>query len=84
MAKLIMPDGSETTVTPAKGKSFKLAELQHHVGGYIELIRLSNGQQMLVDEDGTSKGLSANAKATALCRMHIVGPVLVLEKGEMK
>jgi len=83
MAILIKPDGTETKVTPANGKTFTLKELQKHVGGYVEHIRLSPGQIMLVDEDGRSALLADNPKATALCRMHIVGNALVLTAKEM-
>jgi len=83
MAILIKPDGTETKVTPANGKTFTLKELQKHVGGYVEPIRLSPGQIMLVGEDGKAEMLADNHKATALCGMNIVGNALVLTAKEM-
>ena len=40
MAILIQPDGSNDEVVPEDGQRFTLQELQAHVGGYIENVRL--------------------------------------------
>ena len=67
MARLIKPDGTDRVVLP-KGKYFTLPELQALVGGYVEPINtgMPKGRTMLVDEDGRSKTLPTNAKASAL------------------
>tara|TARA_R110002110_G_scaffold2739_10_gene13115 strand:+ start:862 stop:1458 length:597 start_codon:yes stop_codon:yes gene_type:complete len=43
-----------------------LEELQAKVGGYIEIIQLSDRSQLCVDEDGLMKNLPVNAKASEL------------------
>lgn len=55
-----------------------LKEAQKIVGGYVEMVSLSNGDQLLVDEDGLSKNLPINPDATALVGGLIVGPALLL------
>jgi Domain of unknown function (DUF3846) len=55
-----------------------LREAQGIVGGYVEMIRLEDGGQMLVDEDGLSKNLEFNMEASSLAGRPIVGPVLLL------
>ena len=55
-----------------------LEEAQKLVGGYVELIKLPDGSQLFVDEDGRSKGLDLNPLATALYGQRIIGPALHL------
>lgn len=63
---------------------FDLKTLQGWVGGYIELIRhrrndVGGLESVLVDEDGRSKGLPENPKATEEFwhpRLPLVGPVV--------
>jgi len=64
-----------------------LKEAQDFVGGYVQLVFLDNGDQLLMDEDGGSKpGLAFNDEAVAHAQEqgsrtlldHIVGPVLCL------
>lgn len=43
-----------------------LDELQEKVGGYVELMNLTDGGQLLFDEDGVMKQLPVNAEATDL------------------
>ena len=72
------------TVTRMSKKRPTLTEAKRVIGGYIQMITLSNGDQLLCDEDGKSKGLSVNVQATALAddvlspNDVIVGDVLVL------
>ena len=64
-----------------------LKEAQKLVGGYVERIDLPDGRQMLVDEDGKTKGKPLNEKATELLNKNstepfkqiIVGDVIVLD-----
>lgn len=62
-----------------EGKKFSLEELQKYVGGYVELIRLPQGD-LYVDEDGTLKGLPVNIPASTIAGRMIVGDVLLVVK----
>ncbi len=91
MATLIHTDGTRREVKPS-GKKFTLSELQHHVGGQIELVpALVDGKKrnMYVNEEGRFQNLPYNKAATALLPNHyivagnyVVGPALVADKGE--
>ena len=45
-----------------------LEEAQEFVGGWVECVRLSNGDTLLIDEEGKLKGKEVNQTAT----MHFV------------
>jgi hypothetical protein len=64
-----------------------LKEAQDFVGGYVQMVTLNNGDQLLMDEDGGHKsGLAFNEEAVAHAQEHgsrvlldrLVGPVLCL------
>lgn len=55
-----------------------LSEAQEFVGGYVEEIRLSNGDQMLVNEDGLRLKLPHNEAASLLAGRPIVGSAVIL------
>jgi hypothetical protein len=77
---LIPVDGLLRAVYP-KGDKWTLRELQAHVGGYIEPIyqtRCAPGNLMLVDEDGLSKELPFNPRASLKAGRDIVGTVLIV------
>lgn len=85
MAQIIRADGSvEEVEMPKKdGLSF----MQQVVGGYIEIVRLSNGRLMVLNEEGKLLRLPLNVKATALYNNLndvIVGDVLVGTRKEIK
>ena len=62
-----------------------LIELQTLVGGYIRIVYLPNGDQMIVDDDGISKGKTTNIYASIVASTVIVGDVVILSgKGKMK
>jgi hypothetical protein len=63
-AWLIFPDGYVSHVTPVSGKRFELEELQAFVEGWIELVRLPNGQHMYVNEEAKLWGMEYNHEAT--------------------
>lgn len=65
MATILRVDGSKEEVYPANGRDFQLRELQHIVGGHIEIIQASDGI-MVVNEEGKLQGLPRNEQATAL------------------
>ena len=92
MAILIQPAGSNDEVVPEDGQRFTLQELQAHVGGYIENVRLpaetkTNGypiQTMYVNEEGLLLGLEHNLNASMIADRHLVGNALVLFQGEQE
>ena len=49
-----------------KDKRPNLKELQHLVGGYITMVYLKNGDQLIVDEDGLMKEKLPNEEASIL------------------
>lgn len=99
MAVLIMPNGSRLEVAPLLSTNkFKLEDLQHLVGGYLEKLDLNrallldNGlpgdlDYILVDEDGATKGGKPNWDATKLWShpgpLPLVGPALLVTAAEL-
>jgi hypothetical protein len=85
---IINANGAKTEVTPKSGNSFTLEELQEHVGGYIEIIRLTNKCLMVVNEEGKLLNMPFNSEATDIARQHkaiypndmIVGNALVAQE----
>ena len=60
-----------------------IEEAQKIIGGYVQLVPLPDGTQMLVDEDGLAKELPLNVSASERAASagyfpHIVGDVLIL------
>lgn len=51
-------------VAPKNGKDYQLEELQEYVGGYIEIIRLTPKQILVINEEGKLNGLKPNRLAT--------------------
>lgn len=58
-----------------------LQDAQKLVGGSVELINLSNGDQMLVNEEGLLQDLEYNHKASRLANRRIVGDAILLKGG---
>lgn len=89
VATLIKVDGTETETKPAHGATFQLKEMQAHVGGLIEVIRMGS-RWVVMDEEGKRKGKAKNTAATH--RVHdfllpedfLVGDILICEPEEMK
>jgi hypothetical protein len=85
---IINANGVKTEVTSKFGNSFTLEELQEHVGGYIEIIRLTNKYLMVINEEGKILNLPFNSEATDIARQHkaiyqndmIVGNALVAQE----
>lgn len=63
---IIRTDGTKVVVMPASGKQFELEELQEIVGGYIEVVNLSDDRLLVVNENGKLYNMSLNESATAL------------------
>jgi len=89
MATLLKSDGTKETITPANGKTFTLKEMQTLVGGFIQIIGLPNGANLVMNEDGKIEELPYNLEATLLGEKagiatedYIVGDVVLCENGE--
>jgi hypothetical protein len=65
MQALIIPVDGPTTLMELTGKD-DLRAMQAAVGGYIELIRLSENLLMYVNEEGMLRNMPHNPRATAL------------------
>ena len=83
MAQLYKPNGPVAEVVPNNGETFTLEELQNHIGGYIELIRLPRGLVAYCDEDGYAKRLPSNKRYNALYGRPVVGNVIVGTRKEL-
>ena len=71
----------KTTPTVSRpGQRPTLEEAQRAVGGYVELVELADGSQLLIDEEGLLKQKPVNGEATRLTGglHYIVGDVLHL------
>jgi len=86
---VISNDDSETVIVISKHK-VSLKEAQDFVDGYVELITLRDGSQVLLNEDGRSRSgikLERNLAATAMLKPEgvmmsaegIVGNALILQ-----
>lgn len=83
---IVKTDGSKHVITPKNGKKFELEELQEIVGGYIQAIRLSESQSMIVNENGKLYNLEHNAEASVIAHSYraifdndfIVGDVVIV------
>lgn len=91
-ATIISPDGREEKISPANGNDFSLEEVQKIVGGYIEVVGLSDGNILVLNEEGKLCGLDENPKATVIAHEHkamfphdyIVGNVLICSSDMLK
>lgn len=52
-----------------------LEAFQDCVGGLIEIVRLSEGRILVVDEEGRLKGKPHNPEATKISRGHVFGDI---------
>ena len=60
-----------------------LEEAQEIVEGWVEMVTLPNGDQMLVNEEGRLKGLPVNPVASQLAGKLLVGNAVLL-KGDAR
>ena len=92
MARLYKVTGEDIDVFPRKkDKGFTLDELYELIEcDTVEIVDLSNGKLMVLDEEGKLKGSKLNFFATAIYQSNtgvidnIVGNALVCGKGEVK
>lgn len=80
--KVDSPKGK--SVEPKNGTNFSLKELQDVVHGYIEIVRLTGNQIMVVNEEGAINGMELNIAATFISGELIHGDVLVCNKEQVK
>lgn len=75
-------NGEIIPIMPKKSNEFTLEELQQIVDGHIELVYLSDGRIMIINEEGKLNGFEYNAEATKLFDSskgdYIVGNVVVM------
>ena len=92
MASLISINGEIQNIDHMLvGGEMKLKDLQTLVAGSIELVPLSGGRFMCINEEGKLIGKKINEVATMICRCEgsipdydfIVGTAVVLEAGEI-
>lgn len=89
LSTVIFSDGATKNVEPSNGTDFSFEELRGFVGGYIEIVRLSKSQVMVVNEEGKIYNLPQNEKATMLVNIAgvrdvVVGNVLVCDINKIK
>ena len=65
----ITVDGGIKEIAPKNGSDFSLEEAQSHVDGYIEVVRLTDEQIMIVNEDGKFNK-SYNPIASGIADLH--------------
>ena len=91
MSKLIKVDGTVQDVLPQNGTDYKFDELQKFVDGYIEIVNLSDGCIMVINEEGAFTK-EPNRLATIAALMYhairpngiIFGDALVCKSSEVK
>lgn len=65
-------------VTILEDREPTLEEAQKLVGGYVELVEMPNGEQVLCNEEGLLLSFPANIEALDLTGRVFVGPVVIL------
>ncbi len=63
-------------ITRMSDKKPTLEEAQAIVGGYVQLLELPGGSQMLIDEDGITKQREVNEEATLMTHRLYLGSIL--------
>ena len=84
MASIIKTDGGTQSVDLVKGNPAKLDQMGEIVGGFIERVRLHNGDDMWVNEEGQRLNLEHNTLASEIAKRDIVGDVIVTYPGEVE
>jgi hypothetical protein len=90
MAVVIKTDGTKDALQPKNNKVFTLEELKSVVGGYIEIVQLTEDYLMVINEEGKLLDLPINVVATRVYRASrntddfIVGNVLICSNKEIE
>lgn len=80
-AFIINTDRSIRKTYPANGKHFELEEMQKIVGGYIEMVQVSDQYVLICNEDGIALKLPHNEDATWVHGgMGLLGNVLICRR----
>jgi hypothetical protein len=66
------------TVREGRAERPTLEQAQEYVGGWIQMIRLANGDQLIVNEEGLVHRLPFNPAASAIAGQPIVGNAMLL------
>jgi hypothetical protein len=74
----VHPHTGETIVIDLAPKELSLDALQVLVGGYIEIIALAGGAQLIVNEEGLPKRLPLNNRASRIVSQTILCPAVYL------
>jgi hypothetical protein len=77
---VIKPDGSVEHVS----NDFTFKDCQLAVGGLCEVVRLSDGDIFLVNEEGLIMGLQDNGMASMVANQRLVGTVVLIPKTFIK
>ena len=76
-------------IEPENGTDYTLEELQGYVEGYIEIVPLTDGDIMVVNEEGLLSDLLINPVATAIFQQatgekdYIFGNVVICKDSEV-
>lgn len=85
---VIFPNGDTETVVLPQGGAERLAFLQDRVGGFIEVVPLTNGKYMVLHEEEKIRPHQINESATLMAHAassirlddYIAGTVMVVPK----
>lgn len=66
------------TLETIADKQPTLEEMQEKVGGFVEMLTLMDGSQLLFCEDGLMLKMPSNAEASAVAQQPIVGNAVIL------
>lgn len=90
MPVIITTDGKLTPYNLPDGEKSALESLQGIVGGYIQVLPLSDGQILVINEEGKLEGLEINLTATQLAKDvlaeddFIVGDCILMKEDELE
>lgn len=84
MALILKTDFTQVELNPKNGTDFSLEELQHAVGGNIEIACVNTNQLVIVDEDGLLKDKPVNELACLVLGIILYGDVLICESSQVK
>ena len=87
--RILYVDSREEFIEPKNSTDFSLEELKTIVGGYIEIVPLSDERIMVVNEEGKIHRLPLNVRATCIVNGAgiadtIVGNVLICRSEMVK
>jgi len=80
---IIDPKGKKCLVT-FRGDFPGLEELQKAIGGYIDICYLPDGNVLIFDEDGKSKGRPYNTHTSLMTEVEIYGRAILINKDYLR